>query len=150
MIADELEAEPKDGMRARDRARTNVIRQIKTEVAVRTASAGFDRPVDDTFYTEVISAYSKKMQKAKEEFESAGERGREQAEKLAYEIEYLSRWLPAQLSKEATSALVSQAIADVAASDIKDLGRVMGAVMKSGAEVDGALVSQLVKEQLGG
>lgn len=150
MIADELEAELKDGMRQRDRARINVIRQIKTEVAVLTSAAGFDRPVDDALYTEVIASYSKKMQKAKEEFESAGDRGREQADKLAYEIEYLSRWLPAQLSREETSALVSQAIADVGASDPKDLGRVMGAVMKSGAEVDGALVNQLVREQLGG
>lgn len=150
MIADELEAELKDGMRERDRARINVIRQIKTEVAVLTASAGFDRPVDDALYVEIISSYSKKMQKAKDEFESAGDRGREQAEKLAYEIEYLSRWLPAQLSREETSALVAKAIADVGASDVKDLGRVMGAVMKSGAEVDGALVNQLVREQLGG
>ncbi|NNF65821.1 MAG: GatB/YqeY domain-containing protein [Acidimicrobiia bacterium] len=150
MIADELEAELKDGMRERDRARINVIRQIKTEVAVLTASAGFDRRVDDALYVEIISSYSKKMQKAKDEFESAGERGREQAEKLAYEIEYLSRWLPAQLSREETSALVAKAIADVGASDVKDLGRVMGAVMKSGAEVDGALVNQLVREQLGG
>lgn len=150
MIAEELEIELKDGMRARDRARTNVLRQIKTEIAVLETSPGFDRPVDDALYIEVIGSYSKKMQKAKEEFERAGERGREQADKLAYEIEYLARWLPQQLSEAETRDLVVRAIADTGATEAKDLGRVMGAVMKSGAEVDGGLVNRLTRELLGG
>lgn len=148
MISEDLENELKDAMRQRDRARTDVIRQIKTEVTVLTSSSGFDRAVDDALYIDVIGSYVKKMQKAKGEFEKAGERGKEQADKLSYEIDYLSRWLPAKLGEEETRSLVAKAVADVGASDAKDIGRVMGAVMKSEADLDGALVNRLVREQL--
>jgi uncharacterized protein YqeY len=45
--------------------------------------------------------------------------------------------------------LVEAAIADLGADDVKMMGRVIGQVMKSGAAVDGGLVSRLAKEELG-
>ena len=77
-----------------------------------------------------------------------GERGEAQAQKLAYEIDYLSRWMPETVDEEETRNLVRSAIAEVGAADMKGMGRVMGHVMKSGAEVDGALVSRIAREEL--
>lgn len=148
MIARELDDELKDAMRQKDRARTNVIRQIKTEITLLQAAEGFDREVDDDLYVEVIDSYVRKMQKAKAEFDKAGERGEEQAQKLAFEIDYLARWLPDKLDEDATRALVAQTIDEVGASSPKDVGRVMGAVMKSGQELDGGLVNRIVREHL--
>ena len=48
-----------------------------------------------------------------------------------------------------TRELVRRAIADTGASDVKQTGMVIGSVMKSGAAVDGATVSRLVREELG-
>ena len=148
-IQQELATELKDAMRARDKARTNVIRQIQTEIAVAKAAPGFSGAIDDELYKKTITSYVKKMEKAKGEFEAAGERGAEQAAKLAFEVEYLSRWLP-QLPDEAeTRAIVQKAIAELDVSDPKMAGRVTGHVMKSGKELDGGLVNRIVREELG-
>jgi len=148
-VREELTTELKDAMRSGDRPRVNVIRQVQTEVSVAKTAPGFSGEVDDALYIATIGSYVKKMTKAKREYEDAGERGREQAAKLAYEIEYLSRWLPATLSEEETRALVRSAIEELAANDPKMAGRVIGHVMKSGADVDGGLVNRLVREELG-
>ncbi len=148
-VREELTTELKDAMRSGDRPRVNVIRQVQTEVSVAKTAPGFSGEVDDALYIATIGSYVKKMTKAKREYEDAGERGREQAAKLAYEIGYLSRWLPATLSEEETRALVRSAIEELAANDPKMAGRVIGHVMKSGADVDGGLVNRLVREELG-
>ena len=147
-IQDELGAELRDAMRSRDSARRNVIRQIETEVSVARAAPGFVGSVDDELYRRIIATYVKKMDKARKEYVAAGERGEAQAQKLAYEIDYLSRWMPETVDEEETRNLVRSAIAEVGADDMKSMGRVMGHVMKSGAEVDGALVSRIAREEL--
>lgn len=72
------------------------------------------------------------------------------AEKLGWEVEYLSRWLPKKLDEASTAALVRSAIAELGvAGDSKASGRVIGQIMKDHKdEVDGALVNRLVAEAL--
>jgi len=150
-IHDELAVELRDAMRTRDRRRMDVIRQVETELARARTEPGFHGEVDDALYRRVIAAYTKKMDKARLEFEAAGERGRAQAEKLAFEIDYLERWQAQTLDEEATRALVRSALAELGATDAKAVGRVIGQVMKAGAgTLDGALVNRLVREELGG
>lgn len=148
-IQKELAAELIDGIKSRDRARTNVIRQIETEVAVAKAAPGFTGTVDDDLYQATIVSYVKKMEKAKAEFEAAGERGVEQAAKLAYEIDYLARWMPQLPGEDETRKIVEGAIAELGVDDPKMMGRVMGHIMKSGIELDGGLVNRIVREELG-
>ncbi|MCP3995007.1 MAG: GatB/YqeY domain-containing protein [bacterium] len=147
-IQKELAAELIDGIKSRDRARTNVIRQIETEVAVAKAAPGFKGTVDDNLYKATIVSYVKKMEKAKAEFEAAGERGVEQAAKLAYEIDYLARWMPQLPGEDETRKIVKGAIAELGVDDPKMMGRVMGHIMKSGTELDGGLVNRIVREEL--
>ncbi|MGB5187952.1 MAG: GatB/YqeY domain-containing protein [Acidimicrobiia bacterium] len=149
-IQEQLAAEQKAAMKSGDRATLNVIRQIQSEVSVAKAAPGFDGEVDDDLYLATIATYVKRMSKARSEYEALGERGREQAEKLAFEIDYLAAYLPQKLDEAATSDLVDQTIADLGATDPKMTGQVIGAVMKSGEDVDGALVARLVNEALAG
>jgi uncharacterized protein YqeY len=148
-IHDELTIELKAAMRERDKPRINVIRQIETEVSLAKSAPGFSGEADDELYLKTIESYVKKMDKARLEYEAAGARGRDNADKLAYEIAYLDRWLPDKLDEEQTRALVLQTIAELGADDPKMTGRVIGQVMRSGQEVDGALVNRLVREELG-
>ena len=147
-IQEQLTAEQKAAMKSGDRATLNVIRQIQSEVSVAKAAPGFDGEVDDDLYLATIATYVKRMGKARSEYEALGERGQEQADKLSFEIDYLSAYLPKKLDEAATRALVDQTIADLGASDPKMTGQVIGAVMKSGKDVDGALVARLVNEAL--
>ena len=92
----------------------------------------------------------KKMAKARQEYLELGERGAEMADKLAYEIDYLSKWVASKLGAGETRSLVKQTIHDMRVEgDAKAVGRVVGALMKTRDDLDGALVNRLAREELG-
>ena len=150
-IHDDLVAELKDAMKAQDKRRLDVIRQIETEAARARAEKGFTGdPHSDDLYAAVIASYVKKMEKAREEYVEFGERGAEQADKLSFEIDYLSEWAPSVMSEDETREVVRVAIMELKADDPKQMGQVIGHIMKNGPSgLDGALVSRYVREALG-
>ena len=81
-------------------------------------------------------------------YKSLGDRGIEMAEKIQFEIDFLSGWLPEQLSEEDVAKLVDEVLADLGDVDMSQMGRVIGAVMAKGEGIDGSVVSKLVKEKL--
>jgi uncharacterized protein YqeY len=151
-IQDELANELNDAMRSKDARRRDVIRQIQTEIATARSEPGFKGDLDDALYQKVIGSYVKKMDKSRAEYEGYGDRGVEMADKLAFEVEYLSRWLPTRLDEEATRRLIEEAITELGvAGDEKAAGRVTGHLMKTRADdLDGGLVNRLVREALSG
>jgi uncharacterized protein YqeY len=149
-ISQELAAELREAIKSKDRARRDVIRQIETEVARAKSEPGFEGDVDDALYVKVLLAYTKKMDKARAEYAAAGERGAQMVDKLSFEVEYLSRWLPQALSDEEIKALVAEAIAATGATEAGQAGMVVGQIMKSGRDgLDGGTVNRLVREALG-
>ena len=149
-IKDELAAELKDAMKAGDRRRREVVREIETQMSRRRAEPGFGGEVDDDLYLEIMGSFAKKMEKAAGDYEGLGERGVDMAAKLRWEVSYLSRWLPSKLSEEETRTAVKAAIADLGVNDPKMAGKVVGHLMKSmGEDLDGGLVNRVVREELG-
>ena len=68
-----------------------------------------------------------------------------------YEEEIVAGYLPEELADDALAAIVDQTIAETGATTPKDMGKVMGAVMKKVAgRADGTLVNRLVRSRLGG
>jgi uncharacterized protein YqeY len=151
-IQQELADELKAAMKAKDGPRRDVIRQVETEVAQTRSQPGFVGEIDDDLYRQVISSYVKKMEKTRQEYLGYGDRGAAMAAKLAYEVQYLNRWLPQKLGEAATLELIRAAISDLGvAGDPKAAGRVTGHLMKShGDDLDGGLVNRLVREELAG
>ncbi len=149
-IQEQLTEDLRAAMKEKDARRRDVIRQVQTEVATAKSESDFSGELDDAFYQKVIASYVKKMDKSREEYEAMGERGEEMADKLAFEVEYLSRYLPQKLSAEETRKLVIDAIEELGvAGDEKAAGRVTGHLMNSrGQDLDGGLVNRLVKEEL--
>ena len=149
-IQEELAAELRDAMKAKDVRRRDVIRQIETEVATAKSQPGFSGEVDDALYQKVIASYVKKMDKTRAEYEGYGELGADMAAKLAFEVEYLSQWTPEKLSEAETAELIRAAIAELGVDgDEKAAGRVTGHLMKTrGKDLDGGLVNRLVREEL--
>jgi hypothetical protein len=147
-LKDEFDAELVDAMRNHDRNRVDVVRQIRTEVGRALKAPGFSGEADDELYRTTIASYAKKMAKALAEYESFGERGAEAAAKLRFEVAYLGRWLPKAVSEEDVAAFVDTTVQDLGASGLKDVGRVMGALMKAHPEIEGSLASRLVRSRL--
>ncbi|MEE8406301.1 MAG: GatB/YqeY domain-containing protein [Acidimicrobiia bacterium] len=151
-IQKQLSAELVEAMKAKDAPRRDVIRQVQTEIATARSQPDFSGEVDDAFCQEIIASYVKKMDKSRAEYADLGERGEAMANRLAYEVEYLSKWLPSKLGEVETTTLVAAAVAELGVSgDEKAAGRVIGHLMKShGKDLDGALVNRLVREELAG
>ena len=147
-ISERLAEDQKAAMRAQDKATLNAIRSVQAEVSAAKSAPGFSGEVDDALYEATIATYVKRITKSRDEYEALGDTGAEQARKLAFEIAYLEQYLPKKLDEDATRALVQQTIAELGADAETPKGRVIGAVMKSGEDLDGALVNRLVSELL--
>ena len=145
-LIDELSDALKEAMKAKDKPKLDAIRQVQTEIAKKKSEKGEE--ATDELVLGVISSYVKKMTKAVEEYKSLGDRGNEMAEKIQFEIDFLSGWLPEQLSEEDVAKLVDEVLADLGDVDMSQMGRVIGAVMAKGEGIDGSVVSKLVKEKL--
>ena len=145
----ELKTRLTEAMKAKDLRTANVIRMINTKVMERRTAKGFSGAVDDALYQDVIAAYKKSLQKAREEFVAAGERGREQAGELAWEIKFCEGLLPKGLSSDELRAAVRAAITALGATDPKMAGRVVGEVMKQHkGTVEAAEVKKVAEEEL--
>ena len=146
-ISEDLSSALIEAMKAKDKPKLDAIRQIQTEVAKKKAEKG--EKVTDALVLGVISSYVKKMIKAVEEYKSLGDRGIEMAENIQLEIDFLSGWLPEQLSTEDIEKLVEEVLSEMGEVDISQMGKVIGAVMSKSEGIDGGVVSQIVKEKLG-
>ncbi|MSP16676.1 MAG: hypothetical protein EXR73_08735 [Myxococcales bacterium] len=148
-LEQDLRAQLTAAMRAKDARALSVIRMLTTKVMERRTAKGFSGDVNDALYLEVIAAYRKSLIKAKEEFEAVGERGREPAAELAWEIEFCDAFLPKGLSEDEVRVAVRAAIAAAGVTDAKAAGRVVGEVMKlHKGKVDAAVVKRIAEAEL--
>ena len=145
-LTDDLSTALKEAMKAKDKPKLDAIRQVQTEIAKKKSEKG-EEATDDLVLA-VISSYVKKMTKAVEEYQTLGDRGTEMAEKIQFEIDFLSEWLPEQLSEEEVEKIVDAVLIEMGNIDISQMGRVIGAVMSKGDGIDGSVVSRIVKEKL--
>jgi len=141
----------KQSMRDKDTRTSNVVRMIKTKVTERTTSKGFAGQVDDALLVDVIGAYRKQLQKALAEYEKVGDRGAQQAEELKFEIAFCERYLPKGMDEGALRDLVRERISALAIADAKQVGRLVGDVMKTHkGQVEAGEVKRVAEELLKG
>ena len=145
-ILDELNDALKEAMKTKDKPKLDAIRQVKSEIEEKRAEKGED--ITDELVLGVIKSYVKKMTKAVEEYKTLGDRGTEMAEKIQFEIDFLSGWLPEQISDEDVEKIVDEVLSEMGDVDISQMGKVIGAVMSKGDGIDGGVVSKIVKEKL--
>ena len=140
-----LEDELKQAMAARDAERRDTLRLILA--SLRAAEKELQRPLHDDEELQVLQRERKRRVEAAEAFEAAGRE--EQADAEERELEVLEEFMPEPLSEEELEEIVDDAIAEVGATSMRDIGRVMADVMPQVAgRADGSAVSQLVREKL--
>ncbi|MBI3988802.1 MAG: GatB/YqeY domain-containing protein [candidate division NC10 bacterium] len=140
-----LQQDLKDAMRAKDELRVSVIRLLNALIKNREVDKR--RELTETELLEAVAFSSKLRREAIEEYRRAGREdlaGKEEAE-----LRILELYLPPPLSKEELLRKVEEVIADVGASSLKDMGKVMARLMPEIlGRVDGRLASEMVKEVL--
>ena len=140
-----LEDELKQAMVARDAGRRDALRLVLT--SLRSAEKELQRPLHDDEELQVLQRERKRRLEAAEAYRGAGRE--EQAAKEEQELAVLEEFMPAPLSEEELEDIIDDAIAEVGATSLRDLGRVMADVMPQvSGRTDGSVVSQLVREKL--
>jgi uncharacterized protein YqeY len=140
-----LEDELKAAMVARDEGRRDALRLILS--SLRSAEKELQRPLHDDEELQVLQRERKRRIEAAEAFRGGGRE--EQARREEDELAVLEEFMPAPLSEDELEEIIDDAIAEVGATSIRDLGRVMADVMPQvSGRADGSVVSQLVREKL--
>jgi uncharacterized protein YqeY len=144
-LIERLEGELKQAMAARDADRRDTLRLILA--SLRSAEKELRRPLHDDEELQVLQRERKRRTEAAEAFR-AGDRD-EQAEDEERELAVLEEFMPEPLTEDELEEIVDDAIAEVGATSMRDIGRVMADVMPQVAgRADGSAVSQLVREKL--
>lgn len=133
-------------MKARDQTRLTALRMLKTALTNREVEKG--RPLDPAEERQVVTSLVKQRRESIEQFSAAGRT--ELADRERAEIAALEAYLPPPATPADIEAAIARAMADTGASSMKDMGRVMKAVMSAleGRSVDGRAVSDLVRARL--
>ncbi|MFN8058802.1 MAG: GatB/YqeY domain-containing protein [Vicinamibacterales bacterium] len=133
-------------MKARDQTRLGTLRLLKTALTNRSIEKG--GALDERESLQVVTSLVKQRRDSIDQFGRAGRQ--DLVDKEQAELAILDELLPAPVSAADLDAHVEAAVAETGAASVKDLGRVMKAVMArlQGAAVDGKVVNELVRKRL--
>jgi len=150
MIRDEIKAALIGAMKSGDRQGTGTIRLIQAAIKNRDIELRVSdkAPEDDVLVTEVLQKMIKQRRESIELYEKGGRA--ELADVERAEVKVIERFLPRQMDEAEAVAAIDAIIAEVGASSVKDMGRVMAAVKERHAgEMDLSKASGMVKARLG-
>jgi len=141
----------KDAMRAREAERLSTLRLINAAIKDRDIAArgeGGDGMVGDDVVLGILGRMVKQRHESARAYEEGGRL--ELAEKELAEIRVIEEFLPRQLTEDESAGAVTDAIAEVSATSIRDMGKVMAALKaRYTGQMDFAKVGPLVKDRLG-
>ncbi|PEN15154.1 glutamyl-tRNA amidotransferase [Longibacter salinarum] len=149
-IMDRVTQEITDAMKARDKVRLRTLRGLRSALMNKTIEKreGGDAQLDDTEQLAVVRKQVKQRKDSIEQFEEAGRD--DLVAKEQEELEVLKEFMPEPMSDEKLEETIDAIIEDVGASDMSDMGAVMGRAMgQLRGKVDGSRVQRVVKEKLG-
>jgi uncharacterized protein YqeY len=143
-IKERLSEDLKAAMRAKDSVRLDAIRNVRAAATLREVNT--KKELDDSDMVEVIRGLRKQKIEAIEMFQAGGRN--DLVERETREKELLEAYLPQAPSRESLEQTVTQIIAELGASSVKDMGRVMQASKERIAGADGKLLSDVVRALL--
>lgn len=149
MIRDDIKSALVTAMKAGDKQSTAAIRLIQSAIKNRDIEArtGKSPENDDDLVVEVLQKMVKQRRESIEMFEKGGRQ--ELAEQEKGEVAVIERFLPAQMDEAQTAAAIEAIKAELGATAMKDMGRVMAELKaRHGSELDMSKASAAVKAAL--
>ncbi len=136
-----------EAMKSKDQLRLDVLRGMKA--AIKNKEIEKIKQLNEVEVLQVLNTLVKQRKDSIEQFTKGGRF--DLVEREQSELRILEGYLPPAVKEEEIKSVVTQAIGELQASSPKDVGRVMRLVMEkfSGRLVDGKLVNQLVRTELG-
>ncbi len=146
VIALKIQEDLKTAVKAQDKTRVSTLRMVLN--ALKNAELEEREELSDEKELAVVASYARRIRESIEEFTKAG-----RADLVAKEnadLAVVLSYLPEQMSDEDIRREAARVIADIGAATPRDMGRVMGEMMKRfKGKVDGAAVNRVVSELLG-
>lgn len=145
-MRDQLMADVKAAMIAKDSLKLNTLRFLQAAIKNREIELRPDAITDD----EVLNVLKKVVKQRKESIEQYTNGGRQDlVDQEAAELKVLEVYLPAQMSREQVESIVTDVIAALGAKSIKDMGTVMKeCVARTAGAADNKLLSEIIKSKL--
>ncbi len=145
-LEEKINEEIKAAAKAGNKLRLETMRSIRAAI-IEFNKSGSGKVLDEEEETKLLLHAAKKRRDAIEMYEK-GERY-ELAAKEEQELAFIEEFLPKQMSEDEVRKTVDSIIADLGASDMKDMGKVMGAAMQQmKGKADGKFVQTVVREKL--
>jgi uncharacterized protein YqeY len=142
-----LRSDLTEAIRSRDELKSGTIRMVLTSITNEEVAGKTARILNESEIITVLSREAKKRREAAEAFTDGGRLDRAEREKL--EGEFITTYLPVQLSQEEIEVMIARAIAESGAVGPAGMGLVMKIISPEIAgKADGGLVSTLVKAAL--
>nr|WP_287410305.1 GatB/YqeY domain-containing protein [Pseudodesulfovibrio sp.] len=145
-LSQQIDKDYIEAYKAKSTVKVAVLRHLKTAIKNRMVEERSDGLPDDV----VLDLIAKQVKQRKDSFEQYTKAGRDDLAKIeAEELVALDSYLPQSLSDEELEVAIEKAIADLGASSMADMGKVMQAVLGAHkGQVDGKKASGLVKSKL--
>ncbi|GAB4132710.1 MAG: GatB/YqeY domain-containing protein [Raineya sp.] len=146
-LKDLLNEDIKEAMKSKNQSALTALRELKSMILLEETKEGGTGVLTEA---EEMAIITKAIKQRKESYEMFHSQGRaEQAAEQAAVIAIMEKYLPKQLSEEEAEAKIKEIIANVGATSIKDMGKVMGQASKTLAgQIDNKTLSELVKKLL--
>ncbi|MTI66608.1 MAG: GatB/YqeY domain-containing protein [Firmicutes bacterium] len=135
----------KTSMKSKNKLRKDTITMVRAAIKQKEVDEKVELEDED-----VIQIISKQVKQKKDSIEGFEKGNREDlVDRTQKEIDILMEYMPAQLSEEEIEEIVKALIDELGANTMKDMGKVMSAVMpKVKGKADGGLVNKIVKQHL--
>lgn len=144
-LKERLLEDMKISMRDKDTIKKNTVQMVRS--AVLQVEKDSKVTLDDDGVIEIIAKEVKKRRDSLPEFEKSGRQ--DLIDNLKTEVAVLMQYLPQQLTGEELEQIVKEAIQQTGASSVRDMGKIMQAVMpKIKGRADGKAVNQIVNQLL--
>jgi hypothetical protein len=146
-LEQQIMAEMKDAMKAKDEATLRGLRAIKAEIIKAKTEPGAGGEIDEATEQKFLQKMMKQRRDSLEIFEKQGRA--DLATKEKEEMAVIERFLPKQLGEDELKGIIADIIAETGAASPADMGKVMGVASKQLAgKADGKTISNIVKELL--
>ena len=146
-LVERVSEQMKVAQKTRDNAQLSALRNVRAALLNEMKKDG-SPTLDDAVAIGVLRRLAKQREESIEAFASAGRSDRADAERAEKAV--IESFLPRLADEATTRSWVQSAIAETGAASARELGKVIGAVMKAHRDdVDGALVRKLAGELLG-
>ena len=145
-LSDRVNADIATAMKAQDATRLSALRMLKAAIMNKGVEKG--RDLDDGEVLQVVAALVKQRRDSIDQFAKAGRQ--DLVAKETAEIAVLEHYQPPAATAEEIDAAVAAAVSETGATTVKDMGRVMKAVMPklAGKTADGRTVNEAVRRKL--